>query len=142
QGMRAKDNTFNTEIATSFDETIGNINVVSQDIGRVLLNLYNNAFYAVNERQKAEGVGFKAAVSVTTKKNNNKIEISVADNGSGIPEKIKEKIFQPFFTTKPTGSGTGLGLSLSYDIVKAHGGEIKLISTEGNETTFLIQLPI
>ncbi|HNP24369.1 MAG TPA: ATP-binding protein [Panacibacter sp.] len=148
QGMRAKDNAFNTEIITSFDETIGNINVVPQDIGRVLLNLYNNAFYAVNERQKVEGGVFKAAVSVTTKKNaplpgtGAKIEISVADNGNGIPEKIKEKIFQPFFTTKPTGSGTGLGLSLSYDIVKAHGGEIRVETKKGEGTEFIVQLPI
>jgi len=146
--MRAKDNAFNTEIITSFDETIGNINVVPQDIGRVLLNLYNNAFYAVNERQKVEGGVFKAAVSVTTKKNaplpgtGAKIEISVADNGNGIPEKIKEKIFQPFFTTKPTGSGTGLGLSLSYDIVKAHGGEIRVETKKGEGTEFIVQLPI
>ncbi|HNP24371.1 MAG TPA: ATP-binding protein [Panacibacter sp.] len=147
QGMRAKDNTFYTEIVTSFDETIGNINLVSQDIGRVLLNLYNNAFYAVNERQKSphplkNAEEYKPTVSVTTKKMEGKIEISVRDNGSGIPEKIKEKIFQPFFTTKPTGSGTGLGLSLSYDIVKAHGGEIKVESVEGEGSDFLVTVPI
>ena len=141
QGMRAKDNSFNTEIKTEFDETIGKINIVPQDIGRVLLNLYNNAFYAVNERQKVDGVGYKPAVSVTTKKVNGRIEISVADNGSGIPKKIKEKIFQPFFTTKPTGSGTGLGLSLSYDIVKAHGGELKVETKEGESSEFIIVLP-
>ncbi|HNP25096.1 MAG TPA: ATP-binding protein, partial [Panacibacter sp.] len=134
-------NAFNTEIKTEFDASIGNINIVPQDIGRVLLNLYNNAFYAVNERQKAEGERYNAEVSVTTKKINNKIEIRVADNGRGIPEKIKGKIFQPFFTTKPTGSGTGLGLSLSYDIIKAHGGQITGESQEGEGTAFIIVLP-
>ncbi|HNP24372.1 MAG TPA: ATP-binding protein, partial [Panacibacter sp.] len=140
-----------TEIKTEFDESIGNINIVPQDIGRMLLNLYNNAFYAVNEKAKLQAAGYKPEVCVTTKKMNGKIEISVRDNGNGIPQKIVDKIFQPFFTTKPTGSGTGLGLSLSYDIVKAHGGEIKVISKvdEGNPgqsgkregTEFIIALP-
>ena len=113
-----------------------------QDIGRVLLNLYNNAFYAVNEKSKLQTANYKPQVSVTTKRINGKIEISVTDNGNGIPQNIVDKIFQPFFTTKPTGSGTGLGLSLSYDIVKAHGGEIKVRSTEGQGTEFIIQLPL
>ena len=119
---------------TEFDESIGNINIVPQDIGRMLLNLYNNAFYAVNTKAKLQAAGYKPEACVTTKKMNGKIEISVRDNGNGIPQKIVDKIFQPFFTTKPTSSGTGLGLSLSYDIVKAHGGEIKVISKvdEGN----------
>jgi signal transduction histidine kinase len=138
-GMRAKDKSFNAEYRTDFDETIGKINVVPQDIGRVLLNLYNNAFYAVNEKQKVGGEGFKAMVSVQTKKLNEKIEIVVKDNGNGIPKNIVDKIFQPFFTTKPTGQGTGLGLSLAYDIVKAHGGEIK-VATEGEGSEFIIQL--
>ncbi|HNP24367.1 MAG TPA: ATP-binding protein [Panacibacter sp.] len=138
-GMRSKDNNFNVDMKTVFDETVGLINAVPQDIGRVLLNLYNNAFYAVNEKAKSQPAGYKPAITVTTKKINGKIEISVTDNGNGIPQNIVDKIFQPFFTTKPTGSGTGLGLSLSYDIVKAHGGEIKVNSREGS--AFIILLP-
>jgi signal transduction histidine kinase len=141
-GMRAKDKSFNAEIKTDFDETIGKINIVPQDIGRVLLNLFNNAFYSVSERQKIEGESYEPVVSVYTKKIDGKIEIHVKDNGTGIPQKVVDKIFQPFFTTKPTGQGTGLGLSLSYDIIKAHGGEIKVETKEGEETNFLIQLPI
>jgi signal transduction histidine kinase len=115
--------------------------VVAQDIGRVLLNLFNNAFYAVSKRQEAQGKEYKAFVSVSTKKSENRMLITVSDNGDGIPDSIKEKIFQPFFTTKPTGSGTGLGLSLSYDIVKAHGGEIRVETKEGVGSEFVIQLP-
>ena len=147
-GLRAKDKNFNAEIKTGFDPSIGKINLVSQDIGRVLLNLFNNAFYACAERsrstanqQKSENlISYKPLVSVTTRKSESSVLISVGDNGVGIPDLIKEKIFQPFFTTKPTGSGTGLGLSLSYDIVKAHGGEIKVESKEGEGTTFIIEL--
>jgi C4-dicarboxylate-specific signal transduction histidine kinase len=141
-GLRAKDKTFNAEIKTDFDDTVGKINIVPQDIGRVLLNLFNNAFYAVGERQKVEGEGYMAIVSVATKKINGKTEIIVEDNGNGIPQKIIDKIFQPFFTTKPTGQGTGLGLSLSYDIVKAHGGEIRVEAKEGEGTQFIVFLPI
>ncbi len=140
-GMRSKDNNFNADIETRFDDTVGNINVVPQDIGRVLLNLYNNAFYAVNEKAKQQTAGYKPEVSIKTKKINGKIEMVVSDNGNGIPQNIVDKIFQPFFTTKPTGSGTGLGLSLSYDIVKAHGGEIIVAGKEGDGTEFIIQLP-
>jgi signal transduction histidine kinase len=140
-GLRAKDKSFNAEIKTDFDSSIGNINVVPQDIGRVILNLINNAFYAVTERSKAELEGYKPSVTVSTKKLSEKIEISVKDNGNGVPFSIREKIFQPFFTTKPTGQGTGLGLSLAYDIVKAHGGEIKVESKEREGTSFIIQLP-
>jgi len=111
---------------TNYDESFVDTNIIPQDIGRVLLNLYNNAFYAVNEKKKSGIVDYQPSVSVNTKKVNGKIEIKVADNGNGIPQKIAGKIFQPFFTTKPTGQGTGLGLSLSYDIIKAHGGEIKV----------------
>jgi signal transduction histidine kinase len=133
-----------------FDNSIGKINIVPQDIGRVLLNLFNNAFYAINENSKSlkgsknlrRFENYQPLVSIQTKKLNDKIEILVADNGNGIPKNIVEKIFQPFFTTKPTGEGTGLGLSLSYDILKAHGGEIKVQSQEGEGTTFIIQLPI
>ncbi|MEO8762728.1 MAG: ATP-binding protein, partial [Ginsengibacter sp.] len=139
-GMRAKDRLFNATIQTDFDKNIGNINIVPQDIGRVLLNLYNNAFYAVVE--KGQSKNYEPSVSLSTKKIGDKISISVKDNGNGIPQNIVDKIFQPFFTTKPTGQGTGLGLSLSYDIVKAHGGEIKVESREGEGTTFTIQLPV
>jgi len=139
-GLRAKDKSFNVEIKTGFDGSIGNINIVPQDIGRVLLNLINNAFYAVNERQKVEGVGYEPIVTVSTKKVGDKVEIKVKDNGHGIPQKILDKIFQPFFTTKPTGEGTGLGLSLSYDIIKAHGGEIKVETKEGEGSEFVIRL--
>jgi len=140
-GLRAKDKSFNATIKTDFDQSIGNINIVPQDIGRVVLNLINNAFYAVNEKAKQKTFGYEPTVTVSTKKLNGKVEISVKDNGNGIPESIKEKIFQPFFTTKPTGSGTGLGLSLSYDIVtKGHGGMIEL-DTKNDRTVFTIILP-
>ncbi len=141
-GLRAKDKSFNATMKTDFDESIGNINVVTQDIGRVILNLITNAFYAVSEKLKAESGKYEPIVSVNTKKEGNKVLISVHDNGNGIPQKILDKIFQPFFTTKPTGQGTGLGLSLSYDIVKAHGGEIKVNTNENQGTEFIIQLPI
>ena len=147
---------------TNFDETIGNMNIIPQDIGRVLLNLYNNALYAVNEKLKAEslkpraqGKAYEPIVTVTTRRvgspsgpalavtdgDRSIISISVKDNGNGISQKAIDKIFQPFFTTKPTGQGTGLGLSLSYDIIKAHGGEIKVETKEGEETAFIIQIP-
>ena len=150
-GLRAKDKDFNAEIKTDFDESIEKINIVPQDIGRVLLNLYNNAFYAVDQKTKPQAASYQPQVTVSTKNVGDKIQISVKDNGNGIPDSIKEKIFQPFFTTKPTGSGTGLGLSLSYDIIKAHGGEIKMESKEARPddpvgrdagTQFIIELPI
>ena len=143
-GLRAKDKSFNATMKTDFDKTIGNINVVQQDIGRVVLNLINNAFYAVNERlrQSQPDSGYEPTVTVSTKNLGDKIEISVKDNGNGIPESIKEKIFQPFFTTKPTGQGTGLGLSLSYDIVKAHGGELTVETIIGKGSKFIISFPL
>jgi len=140
-GLRAKDKTFNATLTTDFDESIGNITIIPQDIGRVILNLITNAFYATGERKKAEGGSYEPTVSVTTKKMAAKVLISVKDNGNGIPQKVLDKIFQPFFTTKPTGQGTGLGLSLSYDIVKAHGGELKVETKEGEGSEFIIQLP-
>ncbi len=140
-GMRAKDKTFNAKFETQFDNSIEKINIVPQDIGRVVLNLINNAFYAVDEKAKLQAASYEPRVIVSTKKMNGKIEISVKDNGNGIPASIKEKIFQPFFTTKPTGQGTGLGLSLSYDIVKAHGGELKVDTKEEKGSEFIIQLP-
>jgi two-component system, NtrC family, sensor kinase len=141
-GLKAKEKEFNATMKTDFDETVGNINIIPQDIGRVLLNLYNNAFYAVNEKKKQQGASYEPTITVSTKKINDKVEISVSDNGNGIPQKIVDKIFQPFFTTKPTGQGTGLGLSLSYDIIKAHGGEIKVETKEGEGVEFMIQLPV
>jgi signal transduction histidine kinase len=141
-GLRAKDKSFNATMKTDYDETIGNINIIPQDIGRVILNLINNAFYAVDEKSHKNIGAYEPTVSVNTKKEGNKVLINVKDNGFGIPEKIKDKIFQPFFTTKPTGQGTGLGLSLAYDIVKAHGGELMIETIEGEGSEFIIQLPI
>jgi signal transduction histidine kinase len=142
QGIRAKDRTLNAILKTEFDENLGNISIISQDIKRVLLNLYNNAFYSVNEKRKTMHGGYEPCVSVTTRRMDNMIEIRVKDNGTGIPAKIMDKIFQPFFTTKPTGQGTGLGLSLSYDIIKSHGAELKVESKEGEGAEFIIQLPV
>ncbi|MEJ7828985.1 MAG: ATP-binding protein [Segetibacter sp.] len=141
-GLRAKDKDFNADFKTDLDESIGKIEVVPQDIGRVLLNLYNNAFYSVNEKKKQLNGAFEPTVSVSTKRAGNKVEISVKDNGVGIPQKALDKIYQPFFTTKPTGQGTGLGLSLSYDIIKAHGGELKVETEEGTGADFTILLPV
>jgi signal transduction histidine kinase len=151
-GLRAKDKStpaskigFNATIKTDYDESIGKINVIPQDLGRVLLNLYNNAFYAVNEKSKQNKPGFEPSVTVSTKKTDNKhdnyrIKIRICDNGNGIPQNIIDKIYQPFFTTKPTGEGTGLGLSLAYDIVKAHGGKIMVDTIEGEGSEFIIEL--
>ncbi len=141
-GLRAKDKSFNADMKTDFDESIPKISVVPQDLGRVILNLITNAFYAVTEKKKQSGEGYEPTVSVTTKKSGNRVFVTVKDNGNGIPQQNLDKIFQPFFTTKPTGQGTGLGLSLSYDIVKAHGGEIKVKSKEGEGSGFVIQLPL
>ncbi len=146
-GLRAKDKSFNATMETNFDTSVGKIAVVSQDIGRVILNLITNAFYAVKEKSSEalakEGDKYQPTVTVSTKKTKQGIEISVKDNGNGIPEAIKEKIFQPFFTTKPTGQGTGLGLSMSYDIVtKGHEGELTVKSQEGKGTEFTIRLPV
>lgn len=151
-GLRAKDKSFNAKFETHLDPALPKVNVVAQDIGRVILNLINNAFYAVNEKFKVESqrsglpagqAGYEPMVTVSTSAQNGKIEITVKDNGNGIPDSIKEKIFQPFFTTKPTGQGTGLGLSLAYDIItKGHGGELAVNSIEYRETDFIIRLLI
>ncbi len=149
-GLRAKDKSFNATMKTDFDASIGNINIIPQDIGRVILNLINNAFYActerslsvVDEKNKTGIENYNPIVSIITKKINSKVEIRVSDNGNGIPQKVLDKIFQPFFTTKPTGQGTGLGLSLSYDIIKAHGGELKVETKEGEESEFIVELPL
>ncbi len=152
-GLRAKDKSFNSKFETDFDPNLPKLNVIPQDIGRVVLNLITNAFYAVNERLRhfdtstgsvlsaQPDSAYEPTVSVSTKKEGDKVLISVKDNGNGIPQKVLDKIFQPFFTTKPTGQGTGLGLSLSYDIVKAHGGELKVETKEGDGSEFIIQLP-
>jgi signal transduction histidine kinase len=141
-GLRAKDKSFNATLKTDFDESVGNINIIPQDIGRVILNLITNAFYAVNEKKKVVKTGYEPTVTVKTLLNNNLVSISVADNGNGIPPKAIDKIFQPFFTTKPTGEGTGLGLSMSYDIItKAHGGDLSVQNNEGEGATFIITLP-
>jgi signal transduction histidine kinase len=143
-GLRAKDKSFNADFKTDFDESLSKVKVITQDLGRVILNLINNAFYACTERRRStDSKDYKPTVTVATRKVGDKIEISVKDNGAGIPEDIKEKIFQPFFTTKPTGSGTGLGLSMSYDIItKGHGGELSIDSNNENNTVFIISLPI
>jgi len=141
-GLRAKDKSFNASLETDFDDSVGLVNLASQDIGRVILNLITNAFFAVDEKNKFGEENYKPTVSVSTKKRNKKLDITVSDNGNGMPKKVLDKIFQPFFTTKPSGQGTGLGLSLSYDIVKAHGGELKVETKEGEGTQFKIILPI
>ncbi len=146
-GLRARDKSFNATMKTDFDTSIGTLNIIPQDIGRVIINLLNNAFYAVNEKTLSAvstptAVKYDPTVSISTKKLNKNVEIKITDNGNGIPQKVLDKIFQPFFTTKPTGQGTGLGLSLSYDIVKTHGGEIKVESKKGEGSTFIVQLPI
>lgn len=151
-GLRAKDKNFNATIKTDFDNEIGNINIIPQDIGRVMLNLFTNAFYAVSakasnftepslDNSATVDDGYKPAVTVSTRKIDGKVEIEIADNGIGISDKIQDKIFQPFFTTKPAGQGTGLGLSLSYDIIKAHGGEIKFTTQLNKGSQFIVQLP-
>jgi two-component system NtrC family sensor kinase len=145
-GLRAKDKSFTSKFETNLDATLPKVNIVAQDMGRVILNLINNAFYTVNEKYKVESQkteSFEPTVIISTKMTDGKIEIRVADNGNGIPDAIKEKIFQPFFTTKPTGQGTGLGLSLAYDIVtKGHSGSIKVETKDGIGTEFYVVLPV
>ena len=141
-GVRSKDQDFNATLITGFDQSLKKIDILPQEIGRVLLNLYNNAFYAIIEKQKQNTTGYEPTVIINTKKVIDKVVIRIKDNGPGIPQNIVDKIFQPFFTTKPTGSGTGLGLSLAYDIVKAHGGELKVETREGEGSEFIIHLPI
>ena len=142
-GLRAKDKSFNADLVTQFDEKLPKVPMVPQDVGRVVLNLLTNAFYAVQQKQKKAGSGYKPTLEMSTGLKDSAVEIKVKDNGLGIPENIKDKIMQPFFTTKPTGEGTGLGLSMSYDIiVKGHGGKIDVITKEGEFTEFTITLPL
>ena len=141
-GLRAKDKSFNAKFETDFDSNVGKIDIVAQDIGRVILNLINNAFYSVSEKKKTADDNYEPTVTISTKKLNEGVEISVKDNGIGVPQKVVDKIFQPFFTTKPTGEGTGLGLSMSYDIItKGHNGELKVETKEGEYAEFIIILP-
>ncbi len=142
-GLRAKDKLFNAALHTDFDHSIGKINIIPQDIGRVLLNLLNNAFYAVSAKKKQYPQGYEPAVSVITKRQGDTVFVTIKDNGNGIPQAVIDKIFQPFFTTKPTGEGTGLGLSLSYEIItKGHSGELRVESAEGEGSAFIISLPL
>ncbi len=141
-GLQAKDKSFRPKMKTDYDETVGNVIVVPQDLGRVIVNVLNNAFQAMAEKWHRSPEHFEPAISVSTNKFNNTIKIHVKDNGDGIPIKVIDKIFQPFFTTKPTGQGTGLGLSLSYDIMKAMGGDIKVISKEDEGAEFIIDVPV
>jgi len=149
-GLRAKDKSFNATMKTDYHENVGSINIIPQDIGRAILNLITNAFYAVSEKNASAipiaigtaGQQYVPTVTVSTRKINRKIEIRVKDNGNGVPQKVLDKIFQPFFSTKPTGQGTGLGLSLSYDIIKAHGGELRVETKESEGAEFIIQLPL
>jgi signal transduction histidine kinase len=142
-GMRAKDPGFNCTMERNLGEKIPSIKILPQDISRVLLNIFNNAFYAVDEKKKSSDKNYKPTVSVSTSFSSGKIFISIRDNGNGIPPEVKDKIFNPFFTTKPTGQGTGLGLSISYDIVaKGHGGELKVESKDGEFTEFTVVLPV
>lgn len=155
-GLRARDKSFNAKFETAFEEGIDKVKVIPQDIGRVILNLITNAFYAVNEKStsinlskeasaklEASEAKYEPKVTVSTKKERGKVIVSVQDNGNGIPDSVKKKIFQPFFTTKPTGQGTGLGLSMSYDIVtKGHGGELSVLSKIGEGAEFVVSLPI
>ncbi len=140
QGLRARNKSFNATLETHFDNKVGKINIVPQDIGRVLLNLFNNAFYAVDEKKKQHPEGYEPKVTLSTKRINDKVQIHIKDNGIGIPQNILNKIYQPFFTTKPTGEGTGLGLSISYDIIISHGGTLKLNTKEGEFAEFIIEL--
>lgn len=142
-GLRSRDKSFNAKFETDFEDGIGDIIVIPQDIGRVILNLITNAFYAVNERRNLEQKGYEPTVTVSTKKENNNVIVTVQDNGNGIPASVKAKVFQPFFTTKPTGQGTGLGLSMSYDIItQGHGGTLTMESEIDEGTIFSISLPI
>ena len=142
QGLRSKDHTVDIQLITDFDPSAGRVEVVPQDIDRVLLNLFQNAFYAVREKQKTAGPDYQPTVTVSTKRGESQISIQVQDNGTGIPDLVKQKIFQPFFTTKPAGQGTGLGLSLSYDIVtKGHGGQLTVSSREAEGTVITVELP-
>jgi len=143
QGLRVKDKSFNATLTTDFDAKLGKIDILPQEMGRVILNLITNAFYAVKERKTKDGDAFEPQVSISTKIQENEIHILVSDNGYGIPDSIKDKIFQPFFTTKPTGQGTGLGLSMSYDIIKnSHQGELLVETIVNQGTIFTIKLPI
>jgi signal transduction histidine kinase len=143
-GLRARDKSFNATLNTDFDPSIGKIKIIPQELGRVILNLLNNAFQATADRkQTTTDTTYQPVINVATRKDQSKLILIVSDNGNGIPDRIRDKIFQPFFTTKPTGQGTGLGLSLSYDIIrKGHNGEIRVETKDGEGTKFIIELPL
>jgi len=141
-GLRARDKSFTAQMQTDLDESIDMINIVPQEIGSVLLNLFNNAFYTVNEKKQKLNGTFEPLVTVVTKKEDQKVVIKVKDNGFGIPQSSVDKVFQPFYTTKPPGQGTGLGLSLSYDVIKAHGGTINIETKQGEGSVFVVELPL
>jgi len=140
-GLRANDPEFNSDYETDLDEAVGEIEIVPQEIGRVFLNLLNNAFYAVSDRAKSESREYDPVVRVTSERRNGRIRITVSDNGGGVPTGMIDQIFQPFFTTKPTGEGTGLGLSMSRDIVAEHGGSLALENSDGEGAKFVLELP-
>jgi len=141
--IRDRDNTFNTSIKTQLDPEVGKASIIPQDLSRVILNIVNNSCYALDEKIKKHIAGFSPEVVISTKKINDKIEIRIRDNGTGIPDHVREKIFNPFFTTKPSGQGTGLGLSMSFDIVtQIHKGKLEVKSSEGEFTEFIITIPI
>jgi len=141
-GFRAKDKNINLSLHSEFDESVGQVKIIPEDLGRVLLNLFNNAFYAVSEKKKTTVGNYEPGIILKTKKGMGKIEISVKDNGMGISQQVINKIFQPFFTTKPAGQGTGLGLSMSYDMIKSHGGDLKVVTHEGEGAEFIIVIPV
>nr|WP_214460571.1 ATP-binding protein [Flavihumibacter fluvii] len=142
-GTKAKDKLFDLAIHTDFDAGLGEVNIIPQDIGKVVFNVLTNAFYAVQERKKQQPEGYDPVVAISTRRQGDKVEIRISDNGTGIPAQLLDKIFQPFFTTKPTGQGTGLGLSLSYDIItRGNGGNLKVNSKEGEGTELVIELPL
>jgi signal transduction histidine kinase len=139
----AKDKAFSVTIETHFDESISEIHANPQDISRVFLNLFNNAFYAIAAKKKLLNGTFNPIVSVTTKKDGSNLVIVVRDNGIGMSSDVAGKVFEPFFTTKPAGEGTGLGLSLSYDIItKGHSGHLSVYSKEGEGSEFLVKIPL
>ena len=143
-GMRAKDRTFNADFTLDLEEELDSIKVIPQDLGRVILNILNNAFYTVDKKAKSGGDdNYKPSVTLSTQELENKLEITITDNGQGMSQKVQDKIFQPFYTTKPTGEGTGLGMSISYDIItKGHGGKMSVVSEFSKGSTFKIKLPL
>lgn len=143
QGMRAHDSEFNVSLRTAYDTTLGNVTVDAQDLSRVIINIVNNACYAVNEKKKRLNGEYAPQIAVTTQKHDGDFMICIRDNGPGMPQEVMQKIFMPFFTTKPHGEGTGLGLSMSRDIItRVHGGILNVSAEDGSFTEFVITIPI